>query len=113
MAKYLAERAKLVGAGTVNGRLYDFGTFPGIVEANDDADRVVGEIWELHDADATLPELDRYEGCVPHEPQPWVFVRRLNEVLMANGNQVYAWVYWYSGDVADGRWIESGDYCPQ
>ena len=58
----LRREARLLGAATMPGRLYDLGRYPGLVAATETADVVHGEVLALVDPAATLPWLDDYEG---------------------------------------------------
>jgi gamma-glutamylcyclotransferase (GGCT)/AIG2-like uncharacterized protein YtfP len=110
MASVLATLARRVGPGSVAGRLYDLGAYPGLVEPLAEGERVRGEVYELADPERALVVLDRYEGCGPEEPPPWLFVRRPGLVALANGGELTAWVYEYRGLLDTARHIPSGDY---
>lgn len=57
----LAGGTFLAPARTVAGfRLHDLGGFPGLYPRSDDRDGVTGELWQVDDA--TLGQLDRFEG---------------------------------------------------
>lgn len=75
---------RLVGPGSVPGRLYDFGSFPGYVPAAaglPHGPRVIGDIYEI---DASLiPVLDEIEEVYPG--QATLFVRTEREVACADG----------------------------
>lgn len=60
----------LLGTATVAGRLYDFGTYPGLV-LDAAAGPVVGDIYDI--PDALLPVLDEIEEVYPG--QATLFVR--------------------------------------
>ncbi|NOV26325.1 gamma-glutamylcyclotransferase [Cupriavidus necator] len=66
----------LLGTGTVSGRLYDFGTYPGLV-LDAGGGPVLGDIYEI--ADALLPVLDEIEEVYPG--QATLFVREQRDVL--------------------------------
>jgi gamma-glutamylcyclotransferase (GGCT)/AIG2-like uncharacterized protein YtfP len=108
MAAFLAERARFVGEGTVTGRLYDLGRYPGMTETTYPAERVWGDVYELAAGAQTLEELDRYENA--ESPLPSFFERGRAEVTLADGNKVQAMVYWFRGHVAESQRIASGDY---
>ena len=108
MARFLAERASFVSEGTVPGKLYNLGRFPGMTEPAALADRVVGDVFHLGDGDDTIEELDRYEGA--ESPLPSFFERGLADVTLGDGRVVRALVYWFRGTVAETQRIESGDY---
>src|SRR5262249_5253665 len=112
MAHFLTAHARLVGAASAPGRLYDLGAYPGMVDAADESERVRGEVYELHEPEATLTALDRYEGCGPQDPRPWLYERQLTAVTLDGGGRLSAWVYLYRGPLTGARPIPSGDYLP-
>ncbi|WP_455282658.1 gamma-glutamylcyclotransferase family protein [Cupriavidus necator] len=67
----------LLGTATVAGRLYDFGSYPGLV-LDDTAGPVVGDIYDV--ADALVPVLDEIEEVYPG--QATLFVREERAVLL-------------------------------
>jgi gamma-glutamylcyclotransferase (GGCT)/AIG2-like uncharacterized protein YtfP len=70
----------LRGPGTVRGRLYDFGTYPGYVP-DAAAGEVVGDIYDV-DA-ALLPVLDEIEEIYPGQAS--LFVRTAQAVQAGDG----------------------------
>jgi gamma-glutamylcyclotransferase (GGCT)/AIG2-like uncharacterized protein YtfP len=97
------------GYGSVRGELYDFGAYPGAAQTESPHSRIRGEVYELPDAVAMLPPIDRYEGCSDEDPEPHEFVRELVDVDLEAGGVCRAWIYWYSLRPL-GRRLESGDY---
>jgi len=65
----------LVGIGVIAGRLYDFGTYPGLV-LDTTAGPVRGDIYDI--PDALLPVLDEIEEVYPG--QATLFVREIQPV---------------------------------
>lgn len=110
MSQFLAARSRFVSPASAPGRLYDLGAFPGMVEAANTDERVRGEVCELKEPEATLAALDRYEGCGPENPQPWLYERVLAVVTLETGEQVPAWLYLYRGPLGQARHMPSGDY---
>lgn len=98
-----------LGYGTVPGRLYDFGAYPGAVPSEDPDASVRGELYRLPDPVTMLPPIDRYEGCSAEDAQPHEFERELVDVAMEDGSVVRAWIYWYRPEPL-GRELRSGDY---
>src|SRR5687768_5084623 len=75
---HLAEitaRLKPVSAGSMSGRLYDLGQFPGAVYDAHAATRVFGQVVELPNDSQLLARLDEYEGYSPATPATCLFVR--------------------------------------
>jgi gamma-glutamylcyclotransferase (GGCT)/AIG2-like uncharacterized protein YtfP len=83
----------------VQGRLYDFGQYPGAVPSDQLDHWVHGEIHRLEDP-RLLSLLDEYEGAE--------FERAVALVRTDDGN-IDCWIYWYVGG-ATGRLIASGDW---
>jgi gamma-glutamylcyclotransferase (GGCT)/AIG2-like uncharacterized protein YtfP len=104
-AKYLRERARFVGEGTICACLYNLGPYPGIVPGSAGS-LVHGDVFEMTDADEMLSVLDEYENAATGHRQ--LFRRDLVKVCLNDGTERDAWVYWYAGDVSTAERIESG-----
>lgn len=104
MADFLAERSRSLGEARVRGQLFDLGRFPGMLAPSAPDDWVLGDLLELHDAQQTLSELDRYED------EEGIFPRRLTKAYDLGGREVECWVYFYAGSMAQATRIPSGDY---
>lgn len=112
MALLLAERSHRLGPATLRGVLLDVGPYPAAVGSDDEADRIVGELFELHPARAveTLAALDAYEGCPDGERASALYVRSREVVQGPGGEAVEAWV-WFWNRSRDGLpRIQSGDW---
>jgi gamma-glutamylcyclotransferase (GGCT)/AIG2-like uncharacterized protein YtfP len=108
MARLLAERARHVGAARAAGRLYNLGRFPGVLEAANEKDWVLGDVYELPAEPSLLEELDRYENG--ESPLPAFFDRQATEAVLATGETLPVWIYWYRGRIREEQRIISGDY---
>jgi gamma-glutamylcyclotransferase (GGCT)/AIG2-like uncharacterized protein YtfP len=87
---------KPVGRGTIRGKLYDFGEYPGVVLDEKANERVDGEVFALpRDPDA-LARLDEYEEYRPHDPERSLFKRLKTTVTLLNGSRESCWVYVYN-----------------
>lgn len=76
-----------------NGRLYDLGYFPMLVE---EAGQQVQGVVLTFQSDAyskVLALLDNLEGYDPQEPEDCAYQRVSRKVRLKNGRQVAAWVY--------------------
>lgn len=111
----LAERAKFVGHGSVAGRLYLIDWYPGLIEAENQVDRVLGEIFAFEDA-GLLDELDRYEECSPANDETGEY-RRVRRTVQLRGAPAWdsgereAWAYLFNPPVEGLERILSGDFC--
>ncbi|MCA9875410.1 MAG: gamma-glutamylcyclotransferase [Anaerolineales bacterium] len=76
-----------------NGRLYDCGAFPMLVEEGQEA--VVGSliIVQPEQYPAILARLDDLEGYDPEQPAASAYRRVLREVITEDGRHHNAWVY--------------------
>jgi len=69
--------ATLVGTASIAGRLYDFGTYPGLV-LDASAGPVLGDVYDI--PDALLPVLDEIEEVYPG--QATLFIRETQSVML-------------------------------
>lgn len=82
--------AEFVGFGTVNGWLYDFGAYPGLIV--DAAGReIVGEVYAVDDA--ALREMDEIERYVESDDDECFYFRRAHVVTLRNDGEQTAWLY--------------------
>ncbi|WER47257.1 gamma-glutamylcyclotransferase [Cupriavidus sp. WKF15] len=95
----------LLGTATIAGRLYDFGTYPGLV-LDPAAGPAVGDIYEV--SDALVPVLDEIEEVYPGQSS--LFVREEHTVLH-DGCCVNCLLYPVAEAAVPGLpHIESGDW---
>ncbi len=103
MARRLTSQARLVGKGSVPGRLYDMGWYPAAVFDAEEKRRIVGDVFALTPGSRLLAELDDYEAGDPN------YARTPLEVSLADGGRVTAWAYGVR-KAPKARLIESGDF---
>lgn len=107
----LNKNGELLGMGTCRGKLYQIDWYPGVIPSDDPADRVYGEVYNIHkNFEAVIESLDHYEGCAVEFPEPHLFVRRNVTVTLVNGGTSKAWIYHYNGNPAGERLIPGGDF---
>jgi gamma-glutamylcyclotransferase (GGCT)/AIG2-like uncharacterized protein YtfP len=110
MGERLRAEARLLGAATIQGRLYRVSWYPGVVDSADAEARVHGEVYALSNPGHALAWLDAYEGIAPDNDASGEYRRVERPIRLASGQEVTAWVYLYQKDVsrlpllADGRW---------
>jgi len=94
MSEYLLRNSTFLGAGTIRGEMYDFGSYPGVFDHEYADGLIVGEVYSIRGdaASEVWIELDRYEGCSAEDAEPQLYRRRLLPVDMPNGS-IEAWVY--------------------
>ena len=103
MARRLSSQARLVGKGTVPGRLYDMGWYPAALFDESEKRLIVGEVFALKPGGKLLAELDAYEAGDPN------YARAPLEVTLLNGGRVNAWAYGIK-QAPHTRIIPSGDF---
>ena len=104
----------------IRGRLYEVrepgdgggeAVCPALVACDDAAAEVQGELFAVgadpDEAARVLVAIDRYEECVPDDPDASTYVRRQRPVR-ADGLTVQAWVYLYNRPVDRLRPIPGG-----
>lgn len=107
--KPVVQKLRYVGDGTVPGRLYDLGNFPGLVLDATAQTRVSGGVFALPDVDV-FESLDAYEEYTPAQPEASLYVRVRFSVALSDGRTVSAWLYVYNRDPGDRPWVQSGDW---
>ena len=110
MARRLASQSTVIGPGTIAGRLYNLGRYPGAVLGEAASGCVHGIALRLHHPERTLSWLDAYEGASESDPEPRAYARVVIEVQLKGGRQIDAWVYDYRGPLAFARRLASGRY---
>jgi gamma-glutamylcyclotransferase (GGCT)/AIG2-like uncharacterized protein YtfP len=109
--EYISRYFQLVAPAKVRGLLYDMGDYPAAVPTNQDQ-FLLGELYAIKQDEEfawALEQLDEYEGINESpEDSPVSFKRELVEVMTESGNTI-AWIYWFSGSIADKPLIASGD----
>ena len=108
----LARNAAFVGDGTVQGRLYSLGEYPGLVLARTPTDTVKGEVYRIAglSLNEVLALLDEYEGCGQRDPEHHEYRRTIIPVRIDNQNTIRAWAYVLNRDTQGLRRIHSGDF---
>ncbi len=96
--------------GYMRGKLYDMGGYPGAVESTNANDRIIGEIYKVHNGDELWPRLDTYEECDSRFPEPHEYIRKRVQVYTKKGERIAAWMYLYNRDISSLKRIASGDY---
>lgn len=107
-AARLARESDWLGTATLTGTLYRVSWHPALVLAGDDT--VTGDLLRLHDAAASLPWLDVFEGCAPDDPLPHDYRRETAQLYTQRGPAtalVYVWNLPLDGlvRIASGDWL--------
>jgi gamma-glutamylcyclotransferase (GGCT)/AIG2-like uncharacterized protein YtfP len=95
-----------LAAGTIAGRMYRFGWYPGLVVDATGSD-VFGEVYAVgHDH---LAALDEFEGVSAHEVEGSEY-RRVRVTVHTAGGPILAWVWEWVGKVDESTRIPHGDW---
>lgn len=113
MSHLLAQHCEFHATGSMCGVLYEVAGYPGAVQSNDAADRVMGELYRVREHEELLEQLDAYEECGPQFPTPHEYIRKLLPIQLDDGSTVVAWVYVFNRPVEQLQKIVSGDYLQQ
>lgn len=104
------KKLEYVGEGLVSGKLYDLGSFPGLILTAETKKKVRGRVYRLPADKNVIRSLDSYEEYFPRNPQKSLYRRRLANVLLEDGREVKSWIYEYNGATAKKKTIPSGVY---
>ena len=107
MRTRLRQEARLLGPARTQGRLYDLGSYPGIVVSDNPADHVHGEVFELHEPSDTLPWLDAYEGIGSSKTSDDLYIRAARTVWL-DSQTAEAWIYLFNGSIENARQLSGG-----
>lgn len=108
--EYISQFFHLTGNAKVKGKLYDLGSYPAGVPAQDDY-FIIGELYEINKKDEfswAFGQLDDYEGLNVESEEEQLYYREATDVYI--GNEIIpAWIYWYKGDITGKPFVSSGD----
>ncbi|MCA9935161.1 MAG: gamma-glutamylcyclotransferase [Ardenticatenaceae bacterium] len=94
-----------------NGRLYDMGHYPMLIEEGNEAVQGMALAIRPTDYEEVLDALDELEGFDPSNPADCAYVRLHREVTVSNGRTLQAWVYIGQARFVNGRApIPNGDW---
>jgi gamma-glutamylcyclotransferase (GGCT)/AIG2-like uncharacterized protein YtfP len=110
MQRLLTEHSIWMGLAGYQGKLYKIADYPGAVPSNNNEDRIIGELYRLHQPEWLLRQLDDYEECGPGFPQPAEYRRAIASIFTETGGAVSAWIYLYNRPVDESKRIVSGDF---
>jgi gamma-glutamylcyclotransferase (GGCT)/AIG2-like uncharacterized protein YtfP len=110
MSEFLRRYANFVGNGSYQGKLYQVAYYPGVVPSDNPQNRAQGEVYQLNDADKLFAQLDEYEECSQHFPQPTEYIRCKQNVTLTTGEIMAAWIYLFNRATTGLQLIESGDF---
>jgi len=108
--EYISRFFSFVGDAKVKGKLFDLGSYPAGVSADDES-FIIGELYSIkHEPEFSwaIGQLDDYEGVTIEPDEIQLYRRELVDVHIEN-SIVKAWIYWYNRSVEGKPLIESGD----
>ncbi len=112
----IRRHARDLGPAVFQGRLYDLGAYPGVIDTDQPSELVYGELYEIvGDEDLLFERLDAYEECGPGFAEPTEYLRVVRSVRLQRptgefNDAVNAWIYIYNHPLRDARWVAHGDY---
>ena len=116
----ISKNAKNLGPAVFQGRLFDFGAYPGVIDSSDSRDAVYGEVYHItSNVELVFARLDAYEECGPEFPQPTEYLRVKRPVRLLDaqdpkpdGHENFrdAYLYLYNASTDRGALIAHGDY---
>lgn len=109
IADYLHQHSDFVGAGALQGKLYDLGNYPGVIYDIQVNSLVHGHVFKLHHSENMLKRLDIYEGISLLQPDKNEYRRELVPVEV-NKEQVNCWTYLYNFSTESLKEIPDGNY---
>jgi len=89
----LMESFEWIGTGSVAGRIYDLGDYPGAEFDRASSNEIQGEVYKLPVNGKALEKLDEYEEFWPENPSSSLFIRIAVPVRMKSGKQLHCWAY--------------------
>lgn len=109
MTQFLQQHCTFIGHASMSGHMYDLGLYPGAVYETETEEKVLGQVFQLHDAARVFQMLDAYEGIEPQNLQHNEYRRAQVTVQMKDDSKL-CWTYLYNF-TTDGLFkIPEGDY---
>jgi gamma-glutamylcyclotransferase (GGCT)/AIG2-like uncharacterized protein YtfP len=96
------------GRAHIRGHLFDLGLYPAAVPAPDG--QVWGEVYRTESPADVLAALDDIEGYRAEDPDKSLYARQRATVILPDGRDDEAWVYFYNAPLGQALRIDSGDY---
>ena len=106
---HLHNHSRFLGKGSAQGIIYDIGGYPGLIQTENPAERVFGEIYYMSSL-SLLKDFDRYEGCVMKYLQRSTFTRQIVDAVLRDEQKVQAWTYIYNRKPSESSRIPGGSF---
>jgi len=104
----LESQSSFLSTATIIGKLYDLGSYPGLILSDSGEDIVHGEVYELNN-ERLIRELDLYENYRSNDPNS-LYLREMAPVRLEDGSSVHAIVYIYNKSIEKAIRIDGGNY---
>jgi gamma-glutamylcyclotransferase (GGCT)/AIG2-like uncharacterized protein YtfP len=88
-----------VGSATVQGTLYQFAGYPGLLIPGPSPREISGELFALPPDPTVLASLDEYEDFRPRDPAASLFLRVETRATRSDGSLLRCWVYIYNRSI--------------
>jgi gamma-glutamylcyclotransferase (GGCT)/AIG2-like uncharacterized protein YtfP len=108
MARFLRDRACLIGLATVRGILFEVSWYPGAIHIENASSRIQGEVYQIAHPTPTLAILDEYEGCIALPPSVPEYERIVVPAILSNNHPASVWFYQYLGNTENLKIISTG-----
>jgi gamma-glutamylcyclotransferase (GGCT)/AIG2-like uncharacterized protein YtfP len=96
--------SKLIGQGSIYGKLFDIGNYPALKEGEN---IIIGELYNIDDL--TLKNCDQLEGYNQDDPENSPYIRKSVTVFL-DKKELCAHVYYCNFGTKHYKEIESGNY---
>ncbi len=108
---YISRYFSFEGRAKVKGILSDLGHNP-VATPTSENHFIKGELYRIINEDEfsfAIGQLDDYEGVTAEADETLFYQREIATVYKEDASEVYAWIYWYKGNVEGKPRIASGD----
>lgn len=109
ITQVLRRKSEFIGEGWISGKLYDLGSYPGLVFDPEGGQSVRGEVYRMYQPELLLPVLDYYEMIDPKQAETNEYKRTLLPISIADQTKD-CWTYIFQQPVGSLPEIISGDY---
>jgi gamma-glutamylcyclotransferase (GGCT)/AIG2-like uncharacterized protein YtfP len=109
--EYISRFFNFISEAKAKGKLFDMGSYPAAIPANEEEAFIAGELYEIRDEAEfswAIGQLDDYEGVNVESDEVQLYRRELSEIVIGD-QKISAWIYWFNGNVSGKPVIASGD----
>ncbi len=106
----LEDFGKYICEGFINGRMYEIDNYPGVIRSQNPQDKIYGELFLLSDFEASIQKLDVYEDYFPENLGESLYLRKIEDIYLSDGEIKPAWIYLFNKEVNVEKRILSGNY---